>query len=81
MKITVKLFAAAKEAVGSDSLEIELPQPGTIATLKSVLTANYPELSETISRSAFAVDHEYAVDATELNENMEVGLIPPVSGG
>ncbi|MFK7769953.1 MAG: MoaD/ThiS family protein [Mariniblastus sp.] len=81
LKVKIKLFAAAKDAIGSDSVDVELTQPATIADLKTALTQQYPAIKEMTSRSAFAVDQEFAIDSTLLNEAMEIGLIPPVSGG
>ena len=81
MKIKVVLFALAKQIAGSNSVDIELSRPATIADLKHSLAEKLPALKDIISRSAFAVDHEYAVDSMELHGGMEIGLIPPVSGG
>ena len=81
MNVVVFLFAAAKEAVGENQLEIELGDSSTLSELKFELLRRHPELKDICQQSAFSVDHAYATDDTVLNEGAEIGLIPPVSGG
>jgi molybdopterin converting factor subunit 1 len=81
MKINVKLFAAARELAGSDSVEIDLPAGATIASLREELMERLPRAGEILSRSLFAIDCEYAADDTTVQQHAEVACIPPVSGG
>ena len=81
MKIRIALFAAAKELVGSNFVDLSLPEPATVRDLKHALVDSYPDLVSLISKSVFSVDHEYANDEQVLCGGSEVGLIPPVSGG
>jgi molybdopterin converting factor subunit 1 len=81
MRIRVKLFAAARDLVGGESIEIELPGEATVAELRHTLMERLPPARELLARSMFAIDHEYAANETRLKSNAEVACIPPVSGG
>jgi molybdopterin synthase catalytic subunit len=82
VRVRVRLFAAAREAVGARELELELP-PG--ATAREVLAelaraSSAPEILAA-DRLAVAVNREYARDDRPLSDGDELALIPPVSGG
>jgi len=81
MKVRVKLFAAAKELVGRDTLEIEVPAGATIASVRAALIAAVPELDRIVSHSLWAVGAEYVSHNTPITEQSDLALIPPVSGG
>jgi len=81
MRLTIKLFAAAKDLAGAEQLEIELPALATVAELRSELVAAHPQLEQVLARSMIAVDQQYAADSTALSETAEIAVIPPVSGG
>lgn len=81
MIIKVNLFAAAKDMIGSETVEIVLQDAATVGELKQTLVEKHPSMMDIIEKSAFAVDKEYANDSKPLYHGAEVGLIPPVSGG
>jgi MoaE-MoaD fusion protein len=81
MTVRVKLFAVARERVGNDELFIDLPQDATIADLKRVVAAASPTLTTILPHALWAVNAAYATDTTPINEESEIALIPPVSGG
>jgi sulfur-carrier protein len=81
MRICVKLFAAARELAGGDSIEIELPSESTVAHLREALMERLPPARELLARSMFAIDHDYAANHERLQPNTEIACIPPVSGG
>jgi sulfur-carrier protein len=81
MKINVRLFAAAKEFAGSDSIEVDLPTICTARDLRGAILETIPRLKSFGSNLRFAVDAEYANDNTPIRETSEVACIPPVSGG
>ena len=81
MIVRVKLFAVAKELAGRDELTLELPSGATIADLRQAAIAKVPALAKIIPHSLWALDTSYAADGTPINENSELALIPPVSGG
>ncbi len=81
MRIRVVLFAAAREILGRNDLEIELPEGSTIADLRTGIADLAPEVATLLSNSLFSVDLEYANENDLLREDQEVAMIPPVSGG
>jgi len=81
MKVRVKLFAVAKELAGCDELSVELPLGVTIRDLRGAIVIVSPALARIVPHALWAVGAEYAGDDTSLNEQSEVALIPPVSGG
>jgi molybdopterin converting factor subunit 1 len=82
MKIKVLLFATLRDRLGGrHSIEVLLPAGATVKDLKSQASADYPALKESLASTLVAVNHEYATDATILEEGAEVALFPPVSGG
>jgi molybdopterin converting factor subunit 1 len=81
MTIPVLLFARAKDLVGSERIAVSLPDGATVGALRAHLAAEHPKLKGLIERSAFAVNDEFADDATFLAPDAEIALLPPVSGG
>ena len=81
MKIKVKLFAVARQAVNQDSLEIKLTDGATITELKTELVNQFPQFESMREHLLVAVDAEYAKEDQVLLSGSEVALIPPVSGG
>ena len=81
MRLRVRLFAVAKELAGRDELLVDLPPGVTVADLQAHVTAEYPALKNILSHALWAVDTNYATPDTSLNENSNIALIPPVSGG
>ena len=81
MIVRVKLFAVAKDLIGNESLEVELPEVATVSQFRTARESQFPQLSTIISHLMIAVDAEYANDQTVLTQNSEIACIPPVSGG
>lgn len=81
-KMEILLFGITREIAGSSKISFQ-PETGTeltVATLKNQLISKYPALSK-LSSLAIAVNSEYADDNRQLTNEMEIALIPPVSGG
>lgn len=81
MKITVRLFARAKDIAGAEAVAIEVGDTATVVDLRRALAKTFPAMTGLLERSAFAVDSEFANDATVVGADAEVALLPPVSGG
>jgi molybdopterin synthase sulfur carrier subunit len=80
MELQIALFGITKEIVGQPEVRYSLPPATKVSDLTDRLKADYPRLQDL--RSFFvAVNSEYAEEEYELQENDEVALIPPVSGG
>ncbi len=81
MRIRVKLFAAARELAGGESIDIELPDRAVVADLRQALSERLSPARELIARSMFAIDCDYAANDKRLEPGKEIACIPPVSGG
>jgi molybdopterin converting factor subunit 1 len=79
IRVTVRCFAAVREALGADSLALDVPAGTTVADLRAQLCARAPALAAL--PLAFAVNRAYAPATTVLRDGDEAALIPPISGG
>jgi molybdopterin synthase catalytic subunit len=79
VRITLRCFAAVREALGTDSLVVEVAAGTTLEGLRQKLAAETPGLSRL--PVAFAQNRDYARGDTVLREGDEVAFIPPISGG
>lgn len=80
MKFTILAFGFVKEIFSGNSIEIELPEGSTTASLKALLNSQYPALQQLVTYM-IAVNSEYSPDNRIINEGDEIAIIPPVSGG
>lgn len=79
--LTVKLFAKARDLVGSPTVQIPWSDGDSVAVLKQALCDRHPSLVPLVPRLLVAVNNDYAADATKLVASDEVACFPPVSGG
>ncbi len=80
-RVSVKLFAVARQRVGQSEISLDLPLPASVADFRVALAAQYPSLADLASAVMIAVDTEYATDTSLIRPGAQVALIPPVSGG
>lgn len=80
MNIEIIAFGIAKDILNGKSVKLELPQGETVAGVKQRLISDFPDF-QSLASLQLAVNAEYVDDSYLLNENDEVVLIPPVSGG
>ena len=81
MRATVLLFALARAKAGRPSLSVDLPDPATVADLKSALALACPALAPLLPTIRLAINSEYALDDQIIPPGAELAAIPPVSGG
>jgi len=81
MMIRVKLFAIVRERAGQSELKLELPAGSTVEDVASEMARQFPAISRFLQRAAFAINHNYVSRDTRLEDQDEVAIIPPVSGG
>ena len=81
MKVSVRLFAVARQRAGRPEVTLELPDPVTVGALRRALAADFPELAPLVPNLMIAVAAEYATDEATIPPGAEVAAIPPVSGG
>ena len=81
MNVRVRMFAALRQAVGSDRVDVALPDGATIGHLRRRLAEQFPQLSKSTALVMFAIDTQYADDGAQIPPGADVACIPPVSGG
>jgi molybdopterin converting factor subunit 1 len=81
VKITVKLFAVARQRAGGEAVEVELPEPLTVGNLRLALAEQHPSLASILPHARFAINSEYTADQSVIPPAAEIAIIPPVSGG
>jgi MoaE-MoaD fusion protein len=81
MRVRVLFFGRLKELAGNAGEEVELRDQAVLGDLLSHYESRISGWRELLPSLAFAVNQEYARAETSLNENDEVAMLPPVSGG
>jgi len=81
MQISVRAFASYREAIGSASITLTIPDGATPGQVWKALLSSYPRLRALPQPSAFAVNDEYVTSEAPLRPRDELVLVPPVSGG
>jgi MoaD family protein len=82
--VTLRLFAAAREAAGRGRDEYEAGAAPTVGALLEAATTAYGETFRSVlatSRVWVNGDEPVAGRATALADGDEVAVLPPVSGG
>lgn len=81
IRVRVKFFAAPREALGTDEMEIEIPAGSTIRDLIDRLRREHPVLDSYTRFLSVAVNRAYVGMGTELRDGDVVACLPPVGGG
>ena len=79
--IKLLFFATIRDRAGTKSLEMDIPADMTIQGLKDKLSADYPNLKDSMKSVLITINREYAFDEAIVPANAEIGMFPPVSGG
>ncbi len=81
MRVRVLFFGMLRELAGKSVDAVELREGATVGDLLKACEARIPRMEELMASLAVAVNREYAGVETELKNDDEVALLPPVSGG
>ncbi len=81
MKIPLQLFARARDLAGKSPIEIEVPENASVAQLRQILIADFPQLTDLGPSLLWAVNNDYVGVEHVLKTTDEVACFPPVSGG
>jgi molybdopterin converting factor subunit 1 len=81
LRVRTRFFAAHREVLGIDRLEVELPEAATVADLVDRLIDQFPNAGAPIRLARYAVNRVYLPPSTVLHAGDEVAFIPPVAGG
>jgi molybdopterin converting factor subunit 1 len=80
MNITIKFFALGRELVGKSALTLSLEDGASVEEAITLLQAEYPNFAK-LPSFLTAVNTRYVERTVKLNNNDELAIIPPVSGG
>jgi molybdopterin converting factor subunit 1 len=80
-KISVLFFATFRDKVGSNRIEMEIPEGTTIQDLQSILVEQYPGLESFGHHALASIEKEYAFPEEVIPDGSEVAFFPPVAGG
>jgi len=83
-RLIVKMFAGARERIGSDAIEIQVNLPVSVKQLKEAIASQFESLRSLVEFGRIAIDNDFVsesetIDAT--HSQSVIALIPPVSGG
>ena len=81
MRVRVRLFASLREAAGTETVELDLPDGATAEEAWRGLAERHPALADRRRSLAVAVNRRYARFDEALAAGDEVVFVPPVSGG
>ena len=79
----IKYFAWIKDITNLEEEEINLNEAKNLDELKAYIIEKYPDLKKHMIKEIlrFAINQEYAVNNINFNEEDEIAIFPPVSGG
>ena len=79
----IKYFAWTRELTKNNEEYLDSNEIQNLKELKKFLSAKYPTLQKHFDHEIlrFAVNQEYVVENIVLNEDDEIAVFPPVSGG
>ena len=81
MRITVRLFAAHREAAGTSTYIAELPAGATVSDAFANVCGSFPGISRSANSMAFALNRAHVRGDAVLHDGDEVAILPPVAGG
>lgn len=81
MTIRILAFAQAREAIGGERTQLELPAGSRVSDALALLEQRHAALAPLRAHLAVAVDQQLVRHECPLSDNCELALLPPVSGG
>ncbi len=79
----IKYFAWIKDLTKNNEEYLDSNEIQNLEKLKKFLLIKYPDLQKHFNQEIlrFAVNQEYVLENIDLNEDDEIAVFPPVSGG
>ncbi len=80
-RVKLLFFATLRDRAGTKTMELEIPADLTVQGLKDKLSAEYPNLKDSMLSVIITINREYAFDEAVIPAGAELAMFPPVSGG
>ena len=80
-RVKLLFFATLRDRAGARSMELDIPADLTVQGLKDKISAEYPNLKDSMSSVLITINREYAFDEAVIPQGAEMAMFPPVSGG
>ena len=81
-RVTIRYFAAARAAAGTESETLDIGDGATVADLVDVLTARDAALARVLARCSYLRDGVAVRDMdSELRGAQTIDVLPPFAGG
>jgi molybdopterin synthase catalytic subunit len=81
IEVNVLFFGAARDATGTDEVQLVLNAPHDSHSALDQVLSTYPDLRRFGNSLLLAVNQEYAHANREISDGDELAIFPPVSGG
>ncbi|MDY6807752.1 MAG: MoaD/ThiS family protein [Actinomycetota bacterium] len=82
MQLTIRYFAAARAAAGTESTVLEVADDATLGDLEAVIAKDNPDLERVLERCSYLRDSIALCDRTvQLGRCETVDVLPPFAGG
>jgi molybdopterin converting factor subunit 1 len=81
MDINIRLFATLRDRAGQNRVVVTVPSPATVQDLLDAVEMAYPKLASSLPTVLVAINKSFAFPDTSVEQDDEVALFPPVSGG
>ena len=81
IRINLLLFGAARELVGAEELQLEVPAPATVQSAYEAAKRRFRSLERFEDRLLLALNEEYVPRDTAVRPGDTLAVFPPVSGG
>lgn len=81
ISVHVLLFAAHRETVGTNRVDVTVPAESTAEQVFELLCVREPKLAALRPWTSFAINREMKDPSTRLRAGDELALLQPVSGG
>lgn len=81
MVVRIRAFAAYREILGRDALELDLAEGATVRLAFEALFGARPDFDRLLKSTMFAVNREYVSATHVLAPGDELAFVPPIAGG
>ncbi|HET9654023.1 MAG TPA: MoaD/ThiS family protein [Kineosporiaceae bacterium] len=82
VSVTVRYFAGARAAAGTEEEAVSLPAPATVAGLVEVLVGRHGSgLARVLAACTFLVDEVAGGPERPLRDGTRIDVLPPFAGG